>query len=137
MTNKKRGTRAEQYVVNFLKDRGYQAFRIPSSGSGTKDYRPDVVAGYPGNYEIKPHRLIIEVKRTKDNFKYISKESLKELDAFAYSFDAIPTICINFNKTYLWWLPLCYWIKCEGKMQRFDKENGRTFNEFRKKEAGL
>jgi Holliday junction resolvase len=133
--NKERGTWAEQYVVNFLKDRGYQAFRIPSSGSGTKDYRPDVVAGRHMKYD--EHRLIIEVKRTKNDYKYINRKSIDDLRSFAYSFNATPCICINFNKTYLWFF---LQFDDDGKKNiRYDKEYGLTFDEFLriKKEAGL
>jgi len=140
MTNKNknyvRGRNAEQYVVNLLKEKGYQAFRVPGSGGVAKNYLPDVIAGHPGSNEMNIHRIIVEVKCTKKEYKYISNKSLKELDAFAYAFDAIPAVCINFNRSYLWWIPL-YPHEQTQKMRRFDKERGMTFDTYLKKEARL
>ena len=135
--NKKRGTRTEQYVVNFLKKQGYKAFRIPSSGSGTKEYAPDVFAGYAGNPVVSAHRFLIEVKLTKKDVKYISKATLADLICLSIHFDAIPVVCINFNRDYRWYNASRAFVDCKltNNSVRFEKEKILTFDEFRKKEV--
>lgn len=93
----RRGVNEERELVHKLAKLGFAVLRAPSSGSGTKLDRPDMVAGRKGLY------LAIEVKSTRKNVIYITSESVKQLIRFSEKFGAKPFIAAKFKKRGIGW----------------------------------
>lgn len=87
--SKIKGSNAERELIRFFWGSGWAAIR--SAGSGSMHFpSPDILAGN------KIRRLAIEVKATKDEKKYLSKEDVAQLLNFSSYFGAEPWFAIRF-----------------------------------------
>lgn len=86
----KKGIRDEHEIVHKLDSLGFAVLRSPSSGSGTKLDRPDIVAGR------KDLHLAIEVKSTHKDVIYVDRESVEQLVRFSDRFGATPLVAVKF-----------------------------------------
>jgi Holliday junction resolvase len=93
-----RGVDYERLLARRLSKLGFAVVRAPSSGSGTKIDRPDIIAGYKGLI------VAIEVKTTSKKTIYIKKESINQLVRFSETFGAIPYIAVKFKRSDKDWL---------------------------------
>lgn len=83
---KKKGIEHERNLVNSLKNRGFMAARLQSSGVSL----PDVIAGDGETI------FVFEVKSTKTTNIKIYKKQIWTLKKFALKFNAIPFIAVQF-----------------------------------------
>jgi len=93
-----RGINYERLLARRLSKLGFAVVRAPSSGSGTKIDRSDIIAGYKGLI------VAIEVKTTSKRMIYIKKESINQLVRFSETFGAIPYIAVKFKRSDKDWL---------------------------------
>jgi len=89
MSNKKRGTAAERELLHMLWDKEYACCRVAGSGS-IPEPSCDLLAGNG------KRRYAIEVKITKKNKKYITKEQIQEFEKFASKFGLTPIVAVKF-----------------------------------------
>jgi Holliday junction resolvase len=84
----KRGAAYERELVNYLRDAGYGALRLPSSGSATERELPDVLTGHP---DLNGSSLLaIEVKSGSASTLYVEKSEVDALGSFARTWGATP-----------------------------------------------
>ncbi len=88
--NLKKGIRDEYEIIHKLDRLGFAVLRSPSSGSGTKLDRPDIVAGRKGTH------IAIEVKSTRKEILYIERKSVEQLVRFSDKFGATPLVAVKF-----------------------------------------
>jgi len=92
MSNKAKGSKYERELIHRFWKNGFAALRV--AGSGSISYPSlDVIAS--NGKKI----FAIECKSTRKEYKYITKEQLKELIKFSSLFNAQPLIAIKFLKT--------------------------------------
>jgi len=92
MSNKAKGSKYERELIHRFWKNGFAALRV--AGSGSISYPSlDVIAS--NGKKI----FGIECKSTRKEYKYITKEQLKELIKFSSLFNAQPLIAIKFLKT--------------------------------------
>lgn len=100
------GSRYERELVDYLRDDGWGALRLPSSGSSTARDLPDVLAGRPRLIETGEHVLdsgivereletaaelwAIEAKSGKDPTLYVDAAEVDALGSFAGVWGATP-----------------------------------------------
>lgn len=68
----RKGSRRERQFANFMSQLGFSVVRVASSGSGTKDDRPDVLAWDGRLY-------VVEVKARKKAYCLLSDEEIEVL----------------------------------------------------------
>lgn len=87
--SKRKGTNAERELIKLFWLVGWAAVRV--AGSGSMQFpSPDLLVGN------KIRRLAIEVKITKEEKKYFSKEDVKQLLVFSSFFGAESWLAIKF-----------------------------------------
>lgn len=87
------GDQKERDLVNWFRDQGWGAMRAPSSGSGTDEEMPDVIASRPG----KPW-LFIEAKyRASEKQCYESPEKASGLALSAARWGARPIWFVRYS----------------------------------------
>ncbi len=87
---KTKGTAAERNLIHQFWQAGWAAIRV--AGSGAIKYPvPDIIAGNA------LRRLAIEVKATKEDARYISKEQILGLREFCQLFGAEPWVAVKFD----------------------------------------
>ncbi len=92
MNRKAKGTNAERELLHMFWSKGWACIR--SAGSGSMRYAsPDLMVGNANR------RLVIEVKTTKDDKKYFTKQEIIELKRFSEIFGAEPWVAVKFPKT--------------------------------------
>lgn len=87
--SKRKGSNAERELIKLFWSRSWGAVRVAGSGS-MRFPSPDVLAGN------KTRRLAIEVKTTKEDKKYFSRDEIKQLLNFALYFGAEPWLGVKF-----------------------------------------
>lgn len=88
--SKRKGTNAERDLIKLFWSVGWAAVRV--AGSGSMHFpSPDLLVGN------KIRRLAIEVKTTKEEKKYFSKEEVKQLLVFSSFFGAESWLAIKFS----------------------------------------
>ncbi len=88
---KRKGSVAERDLISLFWDKDWSAHRI--AGSGSSRYpSPDIIAGNP------LRKLAIEVKITKDEVKYFTKEEIDGLRFFCEIFGAEAWVAVKFPK---------------------------------------
>lgn len=98
MSRRSQGIGAERSLVKIFQEKGYSAIRV--AGSGTmKDASADILAG--NSVRI----LAIECKTARNDVRYIEKEQILQLRAFAKTFGAEPWIAIKFSRKPWYFLP--------------------------------
>ena len=90
MTNK--GIESERKCVVRLYEEGFVAVRTAGSGAGSKQPKPDILAGKNGK------QFAIELKTSSNNEIYIKRTQLCGLVEFAKQFGAIPMVCVKFAR---------------------------------------
>ena len=119
------GTKKERDLVNYLNFNGFTAVRVTGSGGGTKNDRPDILAGNKGDI------YVIELKSSSKDIVYLRKEQIKELYRFADGFGAVPVVAVKFT-----YLPYCFMSSkdltvTKGGNYTFNREKARNFkNKF-------
>ena len=88
----RKGDVEERKVVKIFEDLGYGAIRVPASGARTKSDKPDVIAGN-GRFHFA-----VEVKSSKNDYIYIRKKQVEELERFSARFGAKPLIVAHFTR---------------------------------------
>lgn len=89
MGNKKKGIAAERELLHLLWDKGYACCRVAGSGS-IPEPSCDLLAGNGKN------KYVIEVKTSRKEKKYLSKEQINEFKIFAEKFGLDAVIAIKF-----------------------------------------
>lgn len=79
--SRSKGDRVERHLIEELETRGWYAQRTGSSGSGTKDPRPDVLAIRPAYHHTDPlsHCAAIEVKAWELGTGQLSESEVQDL----------------------------------------------------------
>ena len=96
MSNKAKGSRVERELLAILTENGWRATR--TAGSGVNDDSPcDLIAGKMGR-----KGYAIEVKSSKKNRIYITKEQIDDFMLFTNMIGLKPVIAVRFN--YEGWL---------------------------------
>src|SRR3989338_1267638 len=96
MSNKAKGSRVERELLAILTENGWRATR--TAGSGVNDDSPcDLIAGKMGR-----KGFAIEVKSSKKNRIYITKEQIDDFMLFTNMIGLKPVIAVRFN--YEGWL---------------------------------
>ncbi|MEM2739356.1 MAG: Holliday junction resolvase Hjc [Candidatus Bathyarchaeia archaeon] len=93
-----RGTDYERLLARRLSRLGFAVVRAPSSGSGTKMDRPDIIAGRRGLV------IAIEVKTTSKRKIYVREGGVEQLIRFSEAFGATPYIAVKFKGSGRDWL---------------------------------
>ena len=88
---KSKGTRAERELFHLFWGDGFNSIRTAGSGS-TSMPAPDLIAAKDGR------GLVIECKSGAGNYRYIKKQQVEELIAFAKTFDGEPWIAARFDR---------------------------------------
>jgi len=91
MSRKRKGIDAERELIRLLWEKGSAACRVAGSGSSSFPC-PDIIAGNA------VRKLAIECKTSKEESRYIPKESIEQLKTFARVFGAEPWIAVRFAK---------------------------------------
>jgi len=89
MANKTKGIAAERELLHLLWQKGYACCRVAGSGS-IPEPSCDLLAGNGIN------KYVIEVKTSRKEKKYISKEQMGEFKTFAEKFGLEPIIAVKF-----------------------------------------
>lgn len=126
MSSKTKGINAERELIHMFWKHGWAAIRVAGSGS-SKYPSPDILAGN------NLRKLAIECKSISSENKYLSKQTISQLEFFAKKFGAEPWIGIRFN--HLGWFFLTLEdISKVGKTFRISKkiaeEKGLLFVEL-------
>jgi len=96
MSNKAKGSRVERELLSLLTENGWRCVRV--AGSGVNDLSPcDLMAGKLGK-----RGYTIEVKSSKKNSIYITKEQIEDFVLFSNMIGLIPVVALRFN--YEGWL---------------------------------
>ena len=127
MSNKAKGSRVERELLAILTENGWRATR--TAGSGVNDDSPcDLIAGKMGR-----KGYAIEVKSSKKNRIYITKEQIDDFMLFTNMIGLKPVIAVRFN--YEGWLFLDpkhledsgkYWVASLKNA----KDKGQKFGQF-------
>ena len=127
MSNKAKGSRVERELLAILTENNWRATR--TAGSGVNDDSPcDLIAGKMGR-----KGFAIEVKSSKKNRIYITKEQIQDFIMFTNMIGLKPAIAVRFN--YEGWLFLDpkyledsgkYWVVSLENA----KEKGQKFGQF-------
>ncbi len=127
MSNKAKGSRVERELLEILTENGWRATR--TAGSGVNDDSPcDLIAG-----KIGRKGFAIEVKSSKKNRIYITKEQIDDFMLFTNMIGLKPVIAVRFN--YEGWLFVDpkhledsgkYWVVSLENA----KEKGQKFGQF-------
>lgn len=89
--NKIKGSKAERELFKIFLESSYRAVRVAGSGA-MESADCDLLAGKKGK------KYAIEVKSTKEQYKYFSKEQIENFLIFSEIFDLTPVIAIRFNR---------------------------------------
>jgi Holliday junction resolvase len=87
---KSKGSVAERELLRSFWDNGWGGLRCAGSGSG-RHPAPDILVGNAAR------TIAFEVKVTKDEKKYFSKDEVDALRKFAGAFGAHPMVAVQFN----------------------------------------
>lgn len=127
MSNKAKGSRVERELVEYFTENGWRAVRV--AGSGVKDESPcDMIAAKSGK-----RGYVVEVKSSKKDRIYISKEQIEDFVKFSYMIGLSAVIAVRFN--YEGWLFIHpsqlddtgkYWVISLEKA----KSQGKKFSQF-------
>lgn len=90
--NKAKGSNIERELYRKFVEHGYRAVRVAGSGM-MENADCDLIAGKKGN-----RKYAIEVKSTKKNYKYISKEQINNFLSFSEIFGLTPIIALRFPR---------------------------------------
>ncbi len=88
--SKKKGSRTERELVHMFFENGWVAVRAAGSGSMPLPC-PDILAGCSGRI------LAIECKSAKDDYIYLTKEEVSELNGFSKRIGGEAWIGVRFN----------------------------------------
>jgi Holliday junction resolvase len=127
MSNKAKGSRVERELVEYFTENNWRAVRV--AGSGVKDESPcDMIAA-----KIGKRGYVVEVKSSKKDRIYISKEQIEDFVKFSHMIGLSAVIAVRFN--YEGWLFITpsqledtgkYWVISLEKA----KSEGKKFSQF-------
>lgn len=90
--NKSKGSKAERELYKKFVENNFKAVRV--AGSGTMENADcDLIAG-----KSRIGRYAIEVKSSKKEVKYISKDQIERLVLFSEIFGLTPVVALRFNR---------------------------------------
>mgnify|MGYP001587355172 CR=1 FL=1 len=92
MGNKEKGSKAERELLKLFTEAGWRAARVAGSGVN-RDSPCDLIAG-----KIKGKGFALEVKSSKKDRIYITKEQINDFVLFASMIGLKPTIALRFNR---------------------------------------
>ena len=129
MSNKSKGSNAERELLRIFTEAGWRAARV--AGSGTNDNTfCDLIAG-----RIRKKGHAIEIKSSKKNRIYITKQQIEDFLLFSTMIGLKPTIAVRFNRE--GWLFLHpkqlvdsgkYWVVSLDHARQKGKRFGQFFN---------
>lgn len=125
--NKAKGSRVERELIKLFTERSWRAVRVAGSGVG-EDSPCDILAAKAGR-----KAFTIEVKSSKKNIIYITKEQISDFMMFSNIVGLTPVIAARFN--YEGWLFISpELLKDTGKYWALSlenaKEKGLRFSQF-------
>ena len=106
MSRKSKGINAERDLIHKFWSIGWASVRIAGSGS-MKYPSADILA------TNKLRKLAIECKTSKDPSKYLTKDEVEQLKAFAKIFGAEPWVGVKFDREE-WFFLNIEDLKCTG-----------------------
>ncbi|MCX8159064.1 MAG: Holliday junction resolvase Hjc [Candidatus Pacearchaeota archaeon] len=127
MSNKAKGSKVERELLDLLTENGWRAVR--TAGSGVNDNSPcDIITAKLGK-----KGFAIEVKSSKKNAIYITKEQIEDFVLFANIIGLKPAIALRFN--YEGWIFISpEQLKDTGKYLAISKDiaklEGKRFSQF-------
>lgn len=86
------GIESERRLLRELYRSGFVGVRTAGSGGGTKEPKPDVLAGKDGK------QFAIELKTSNTEDIYIKDSQIEGLIEFAREFGAVPMVCVKFKR---------------------------------------
>ena|SRR3989344_7605049 len=92
MGNKEKGSRVERELLKYFTEQGWRAARVAGSGVNENTFC-DLIAGKLGR---KAHA--IEIKSSKKDRIYITKEQINDFILFASMIGLKPTLALRFNR---------------------------------------
>lgn len=114
MSSKKKGINAERELIHMFWKNGWAAIRV--AGSGSSRYpSPDILAGN------NLRKLAIECKSISGSNKYLSFESIDQIEKFSKKFGAESWIGMRFDNVGWFFLTLEDIVKV-GKTYKISKE---------------
>ena len=127
MGNKEKGSRVERELLKMLSENSWRAARV--AGSGVNEESPcDLIAG-----KIGRKGFAIEVKSSKKNSIYITKQQINDFMLFSIMFGLKPVIALRFNFEG-WFFINPKYLKDSGKYWVINlitaKKKGRRFGQF-------
>jgi Holliday junction resolvase len=87
----RKGVAAEQQLVRWLKDRGYDTQRAAGSRGAA-----DILAAKKEFFGLSKKKFAIQVKSTSEDKYRIAKEEIEKLSEFADKFDSSPVLAVRF-----------------------------------------
>jgi len=124
--NKAKGSKIERELFQMFVDNCFRAVRVAGSGA-MENADCDIIAGK------KRKKYCVEVKSTKKEVQYITKDQISRFSGFAEIFKLTPVIAVRFNR--LGW----YFIKPKHLKDsgdnwsislRLAREKGKRFSQF-------
>jgi holliday junction resolvase Hjr len=92
MSNKAKGSRVERELLDILTKNGWRAARVAGSGTNKNTFC-DLIAGKNGL-----GGFAIEIKSSKKDRIYITKEQIEEFSKFVDIMGLNPVIAVRFNR---------------------------------------
>ena len=120
MSTKAKGTRAERELFHLFWENGFNSIRTAGSGS-TSMPAPDLIAAKNGRV------LVIECKSGAGNKRYIKKQQIEELIAFAKTFSAEAWIAARFDRVGWFFVKAENVAQTKGENFVVDLEQSKAF----------
>lgn len=92
MSNKAKGSRVERELLNYFTENGWRAARVAGSGTNENTFC-DLIAG-----KKEKKAYAIEIKSSKKNRIYITKEQIEDFMIFSHVMGLSPVIALRFNR---------------------------------------
>lgn len=92
MSNKAKGSRVERELLDLFTEQGWRAARVAGSGTNENTFC-DLIAGKFGR-----KAYAIEVKSSKKNRIYITKQQIEEFVTFAALMGLKTAVAVRFNR---------------------------------------
>ncbi len=124
--NKAKGSKVERELFQMFVDNCFRAVRVAGSGA-MENADCDLLAGKKGK------KYCIEVKSTKKDVQYITKDQISRFIGFAEIFKLTPVIAVRFNRLGWYFIKPKYLKDSGGNWSislELAKKKGKRFSQF-------